>query len=255
MCRGRRTHLAAARYGVSRMITGAGTARLGDDTVELKFTVPEGACAPEALLPDAQALANKVAALGEARARREGLRISCAKGCGACCRQLVPISPTEARHLAALVAAMPPERAAQVRQRFAEALSKMQAAGLLPHGDPFPDKLAYREFGLAYFRQGVACPFLHEESCSIHRDRPLVCREYQVTSPPAACAQLGSGEVRQVAVPVRIWSVFSRSVSPQGTVEWMPLIEALQFAAAHPKSDRSQTGPQRVEALLRELKR
>jgi hypothetical protein len=90
------------------MITGAGKARVGEDTVELKFTVPEGACAPEALLPGAQALANKVAELGEARARSAGLKISCTKGCGACCRQMVPISPTEARHLAALVAALPP---------------------------------------------------------------------------------------------------------------------------------------------------
>jgi Fe-S-cluster containining protein len=240
---------------MSRMITGAGRVRLGTDTVELKFTVPEGVCPPEALLPDAQALANKVAALGEARVRRGGFRISCTKGCGACCRQMVPISPTEARHLATLVAASPPERAAQLRQRFAEALSKIETAGLPLRGPSVADKAAFREFGLAYFRQGVACPFLHEESCSIHADRPLVCREYQVTSTPAACARLGSGEVRQVAVPVRIWSAFSRSVSAQGTVEWMPLIEALQFAAAHPESDQSRTGPQRVEALLRELKR
>jgi hypothetical protein len=35
----------------------------------------------------------------------------------------------------------------------------------------------------------------------------------------------------------------------------MPLIEALRFAAANPESDRGRTGPQRVEALLRELKR
>ena len=62
------------------MISGAGRARIGGDSVELKFTVPEGACAPEALLPSAQALANQVAALGEARARREGHRVSCAKG-------------------------------------------------------------------------------------------------------------------------------------------------------------------------------
>jgi len=34
----------------------------------------------------------------------------------------------------------------------------------------------------------------------------------------------------------------------------MPLIEALRFAA-NPESERSRTGPQRVEALLRELKR
>lgn len=237
------------------MITGAGRARIGGETVELKFTVPEDACGPEALLPGARELANQVAALGEAQARRAGHRISCAKGCGACCRQLVPVSPTEARNLAALVDALPSERAAEVRNRFKEALSRIEAAGLPPRGHPDTDKAAYREYSLAYFRQGIACPFLHEESCSIHPERPLVCREYQVTSPPASCAKLGSGGVRQVPVPVSVWSVFSRSVSSNGTLEWMPLIEALRFAAAHPEIDRSRTGPQRVEALLRELKR
>ena len=240
---------------MSRMISGSGRARIGEDTVELKFTVPEGPCTSEAVLPDAQALANRVATLGETRARSQGLRISCTKGCGACCRQLVPISPTEARHLAALVAALPPARATEVRQRFAEALTRMENADLPPRGHPVTDKAAYRAYGLAYFRQGVACPFLREESCSIHPQRPLVCREYQVTSPPAACARLGAGELRQVPVPVPIWSAFSRSVSPQGTVEWMPLIEALRFAAAHPESDLSQTGPQRVASFLREFKR
>jgi len=237
-----------------QMISGTGRVRIGDDVVELKFTVPEGPCAPEALLPGAQGLANAVAALGEARVRRGGFKISCAKGCGACCRQLVPISPTEARDLAALVVALPPERAAEVRQRFADALSRIESVGLPLKGPATTDKEAYREYGLAYFRQGVACPFLVEESCSIHANRPLVCREYQVTSPPAACAKLGSGEVRQVAVPLRVWSIFSRSVSSTGEVEWMPLIEALRFAEANPEVDRSCTGPQRVEAFLRELK-
>jgi len=235
------------------MISGAGRVRIGDDTVDVKFTVPEGACAPEALLPDAQALANRVAALGAARAQRNGQDISCAKGCGACCRQLVPISPAEARHLAHVVSTLPPQQAAEVRKRFAEALSKMEGAGLPPRPALTADKAAFREYGLAYFRQGVACPFLREESCSIHTRRPLVCREYQVTSPPAACAKLGNGQVRQVPVPAHIWTVFSRSVSPDGTLEWMPLIEALRFAEANPESDSNKTGPQRVEALLREL--
>jgi Fe-S-cluster containining protein len=197
---------------MSRTITGSGRVRIGEDSVELKFSVPKGPCRPEALLPSAQALANQVSALGAMRVEREGLKISCAKGCGACCRQLVPISPTEARHLANVVAAMPAERAAEVRRKFEQALSKIEGAALPPRGHPVTDKAAYREFGLAYFRQGVPCPFLREESCSIHPDRPLVCREYQVTSPPAACAQLGSGGVRQVPVPISIWSVFARSV-------------------------------------------
>ena len=134
---------------MSRMITGAGRIRMDEDIVEVKFTVPEEACLPEALLPDVQTLANQVAALAETRVRQSGRKISCKAGCGACCRQLVPISPTEARHLAALVEAMPPERAAEIRKRFGEALFRIDAAGLPPRGHPDTDKAAYREFGLA----------------------------------------------------------------------------------------------------------
>ena len=240
---------------MSRMITGAGRVRIGEDTVQLKFTVPEDACPPEALLPDVQALASQVAALAEERARRVGRRISCKAGCGACCRQMVPISPAEARHLAALVDALPPERAAEIRKRFNEALATIEAASLPSRGNPDAEKPAYREFGLSYFRLGVACPFLEKESCSIHRDRPLVCREYLVTSPPAACAEPGSGQIRQVNIPVTVWSVFGRSVSADGSLEWMPLVEALRYASSDTKADRSKTGPERVAALLRELER
>jgi hypothetical protein len=35
----------------------------------------------------------------------------------------------------------------------------------------------------------------------------------------------------------------------------MPLIEALRFAAANPRSEQNRTGPQRVEAMLEELKK
>ena len=236
-------------------ITGTGRVRIDGEPVSVEFTVPKGPCGAEALLPGAQKLANQVADLAAARASRNGYRISCAKGCGACCRQLVPISPPEARHLARLVNDMPPERAAEVRLRFDDAISKMQAAGLPPRGHPGTDRPAYREFGLAYFRQGAACPFLQDESCSIHPDRPLVCREYQVVSPPAACAKVGDSGVQQVPVPVPVWSVFARSISPTRTVEWMPLIEALRYAETNPQADRSQTGPQRVNAFLEELKR
>lgn len=240
---------------MSEMISGAGRVRIGEDTVEVKFTVPEAACSPEALLPDAQALANQIAALGETRARRLGRTISCKAGCGACCRQLVPISPTEARHLAGVVAALPAERARLIRARFGEALSRMESAKLPERSSPDADKAAFRTLGLAYFQMGVACPFLENESCSIHPLRPLVCREYQVTSPPAACAEPRGGQVRQAPVPVSVWPAFSRSASTDGALEWMPLIEALRYAEGHPVAETNLAGPKRVELFLARLRR
>src|SRR5687767_4295062 len=65
------------------------------------------------------------------RERAAGRAISCRAGCGACCRQLVAISVVEAESLAQLVAAMPEERAAVIRERFAAALKRLEEAGLL----------------------------------------------------------------------------------------------------------------------------
>jgi Fe-S-cluster containining protein len=238
---------------MSEKITGQGRLKLVDVVMDISFSVPPGPCDPREVLPDVQRFADQVTDLATSAAEAAGLRISCAKGCGACCRQMVPVSPVEARHLAAVVHAMPPERAAAVREKFAAARARMAEAGAIPAGHPDNDKPAYREYGLAYFRAGVPCPFLEEESCSIHAARPLVCREYLVTSPPAACAVLGSGQVRKVAMPTRVWNVFARSVSADGTAEWMPLIESLSFAASHAEPPPDRTGPQHIDAFLKAL--
>ena len=44
------------------------------------------------------------------RGRPRGVRVSCRAGCGACCRQLVPIAEAEARRIRDLVEAMPEPR-------------------------------------------------------------------------------------------------------------------------------------------------
>ena len=99
-------------------ITGSGQLKINGEPMNISFTVPKGLCLPEALLPDAQRFANQLTDVAVARVERAGHRISCAKGCGACCRQMVPVSPPEARHLSALVEAMPPDQAAAVKERF-----------------------------------------------------------------------------------------------------------------------------------------
>ena len=36
---------------------------------------------------------------------------------------------------------------------------------------------------------GLACPFLVEDACSIHSERPLVCREHLAISPREYCGE------------------------------------------------------------------
>ena len=72
----------------------------------------------------------------------------------------------------------------------------------------------------AYFALGIPCPFLEEESCSIHPDRPLVCREYLVTSPAELCA--GPTQEGVTPVPVPKVSLAARGLQDERE-EWFPL--------------------------------
>src|SRR4051794_33255843 len=88
--------------------------------IEAMIPVPAGPVRPIHLLPLFQALTDRVVNLGERVAVQEGGKISCKAGCGACCRQLVPISETEARRVAELVEEMPEPRRTEIRRRFVD---------------------------------------------------------------------------------------------------------------------------------------
>src|SRR5262249_44693347 len=138
--------------------------------------------------------------------------ISCKAGCGACCRQLVPISEVEARNIGELVNSLPEPRRSQICARFAEARHRLEKAGLLEkllHPENWP-KDERQATGTWYFEQGIACPFLEKESCSIYADRPIACREYLVTSPAEHCAHPSAETVRCVKMPLKFGTALAR---------------------------------------------
>jgi Fe-S-cluster containining protein len=199
------------------------------------------------LLPVFQGLTDLVVGVAEREAARQGQCVSCRKGCGACCRQLVPVSAVEARALARFVAELPAPRRLQVQERFGEAVRRLDAAGLLTRLRHPRQELGrqLRPLGLDYFRQGVACPFLEDESCSIHRDRPLACREYLVTSPAAECARPTPERVHCLPLPARASDAL-RSLDREASADeaaWTPLVLALEYAAAHPAEPGSRPAP------------
>ena len=168
-------------------ITGNVAIPVAGTVIPVTVTVPTERVGLETLLPIFQGFVGAMTQNAVARSGTAGASVSCRAGCGACCRQAVPIAASEARALAAHVAAMPAPRRDAIKARFAAARQRLAAAGV--GADAFADTTPERRFVLAldYFRVGVACPFLEDENCSIHPVRPLSCREYLVTSPPAAC--------------------------------------------------------------------
>ena len=69
---------------------------LGDDKVRVGFTVPTRPVPLSEFLPIFRSMAEAVVGRAVQAVEKEGKTISCRKGCGACCRQLVPITEIEA---------------------------------------------------------------------------------------------------------------------------------------------------------------
>jgi Fe-S-cluster containining protein len=218
--------------------------RVFDEDHEVSCRVAVGPAPVTALVGPARALTEAVAAIAIADARRAGKEPSCRMGCGTCCRQLVPVAPVEAVHLAALVAAMPHERQREVRARFDAAVRRMEELGLVDahaargrstlQGTARAGKSAWDEVSARYFGAAIPCPFLEAESCTIYADRPTVCAEYTVTTPAEWCGEL-SERVESVARPLRMNEILAGAGhAVAGAADsLLPLTLALEWAEVH----------------------
>jgi Fe-S-cluster containining protein len=192
-------------------------------------------------------------------AEERGKPISCRKGCGACCRQLVPVSEAEARHLGQLVDQAPPPRRALLRERFDEARRRLIETGLLNRlrrAESWTDDV-FMALANDYFKQSIACPFLEDESCSIYEDRPLKCREFMVTTPAENCAHPTPETVHSLPMPVRFSAALARFDVPRHSAcyeRWVPLVLAPEWAASHGNEPGARPGPEILRELFDHLK-
>lgn len=227
------------------------------ELVSEDIDVPASPTRPRRMLPVFQSLAETVVERSVSRAAAEGKSVSCRAGCGACCRQLVPISGAESHALRDLIEELPEPRRSEIRARFAEARRKLEAASMVKRLLDLrwvkPGDLG--ALGIEYFRLGIACPFLEAESCSIHPDRPIACREYLVTSPAERCAAPTPETIDAVKLPGSVSNALSRIDDPRARREasWVPLILAPQWADAHPDRAAPRTGPDLMAAFMERL--
>lgn len=230
---------------------------IDNQKVTIHLAVDEGPTGPATILPFVQELSNRSIAIAVENTVQQGQSISCQKGCGACCAQLVPVTETEIRQIARLIKSLPKATRQKVMQRFDTARQKLETAGLWQKlSNPMSlDLHDSTEFGLQYFELGIACPFLEDGACSIHVDRPLACREYLVTSDAKHCADPRSGNIDGVNVPTRISEALAILCEddPHYHSRWVPLIVAPYWQALFPDLPAKKTGPQWVELFLKKL--
>jgi Fe-S-cluster containining protein len=195
------------------------------------------------LFEPARVVCEYVAGVARRQATAGGAQISCKAGCGACCKQLVPISTVEAKRLAALVTSMPPARRDELRARFVAAVARLEQAGLLDPAargranlvrDESDDETDWENVSRRYWEAELDCPFLEAGSCSIYEDRPLVCREFSVTSDPRFCAER-TPDITPVPRPVRMGDALAAAAHTACGVQakQLPLTLALEWAAYH----------------------
>ncbi len=173
--------------------------------------------------------------MGSSIARSFSRAVSCKKGCGVCCCQMVPLSPPEAAIIADVVDHLSPDRKKSVLSSFARALEKLDAAGIKETiSDIYSvpaDKKEVRNINRKYFELSIPCPFLVDGSCSIYSHRPSRCREYSVLSLPEYCHNPFGNRVKRLPLTIKLceslsiaWS--SLTGKPPRII---PLIKSLEW--------------------------
>jgi hypothetical protein len=167
---------------------------------------------------------------------------------------MIPLSAPEVFFLGDLVASFEPARRSALGARFDATVRALDAAGLLPRLLA-EDRSDAESMALAAdtFRLGQPCPFLENEACGIHAQRPIGCREYNVTSPPAWCADPTAGPIARIPLPQPLSAPLARLTAELSGSR--PLLVPLSLApvwAAQNRglNERTWPGPELFERLM-----
>jgi Fe-S-cluster containining protein len=173
----------------------------------------------------------------------------------------VAVSAPEAFHLADLVAGLDPGPREEILGRFAAAHAAIEVAGLAAGFAALLDGTSTTEGRMTlasrYFLAHVDCPFLRDEACTIHPDRPLTCRDLNVTSPAEWCSTPGLGVLRRVPTPPLLSGPLARLTAKLTgrPAEFVPLLHALRYAEEHAEIARREWDGMELFAGLREAMR
>jgi Fe-S-cluster containining protein len=210
--------------------------------------VPAGFVPITAILPLMRSLGGEAQVLEQRRLLEAGQRISCEKGCAACCRMLVPISVPEAFALTNAIDQLDQNERNRLLAKLDLAQQQLARAGILKQlssladsSEPLNDE-AIEPLNRAYYALRMPCPFLDNETCSIYADRPAACRELAVTSPATECQEMTKQTVQPVPVAVRLSTALSLLWADlTGTApRLIPLPLAVDWARRHKEEQTNQ---------------
>ncbi len=171
-------------------------------SIQVSCDFPRGEAYLRDLVPLALQITDTLGELAADEQRQAGEPTTCQRGCAACCRELVVLSPPEVFHLMATLDGLAASARSRVTSHFDALAGELDrrdmSAELL---DPtYSETPPHVPIAADYVRARFACPCLHDEECSIYPARPLACRTHGVTSPPSLCDEPGKPDVRKIRV-------------------------------------------------------
>lgn len=237
-----------------RRMVATGQVTIGTIRYELRFSVPEQPVPLEEMLPLYRGLTDMMTQQAQADAAASGKPCTCARGCDACCHQLVPLAQTEARALAQVIEQLPEPVRTAVSARFEDARNKVIEAGLMERVEALPSlsRTERIQLGFEYSRHRIACPFLIEGVCAAYEQRPLRCREHMVSSQPQHCETPDQGHVHPILTRVsisRALQIVESDDSAQAT-GFIALVCAREWAQRNPNDSSPTSGVSHVQRLL-----
>ena len=227
--------------------------------LELNLSVPLKPVKPTRMLPVLQNITNKFVQIGVEALVGENESISCQAGCGACCSQPVPLAEFEAYQITELVENLPEPRRTAIKQKFADACDQLEKIDWFNRMEnafkSTSSKDETRKLGLEYFQENIPCPFLEDQSCSIHPQRPLACREYLVTSPAENCKNPTAETVTHINVKFKVSDIVRRiwKTSNLANIDFVPMINSLNWAKTHPDKFAKKRGEEWLMDFFKHL--
>jgi Fe-S-cluster containining protein len=160
------------------------------------------------IIPLARQLSEKLSLSVTDKLHRNGISVTCHKGCSACCSYLVPLSVPEAFRLREEVLAMPQEQAGTILRSFLDSARKIIDSKFHEHNvnDLSHTNIPVQKNLLSkwYAELNLTCPFLSDGICTTYEQRPIACREHLVTGSASLCEALREDEPDVANMPVSI---------------------------------------------------
>lgn len=229
---------------------------VGEGHLRAKVPAPVGPTQASDLMPLFRSLSEAVIHLSVMGVEKTGKKVSCHDGCAACCRHLVPLSYTEAFALLDMIEAMPQERREWVKQRFRQAAGELRSAGMAeillnPRRASGREQL---DMGTEYYKLYLDCPFLENERCTVYDERPIVCREFLMTSPAENCRPLREPLER---VPISVGAnrgLFWLFREPgEMQAPWVALAMLMEWADRRPTRPAPEPGHELVRRFVERM--